>query len=120
MINKPNKNEIRIKRHQRIRNKITGTPETPRLNIFRSNRYIYAQLIDDQNRATLAAASSKALEASLESTSNSEAAKAVGKAIAEAAKEKGYTTVVFDRGGYVYLGRVKELAEAAREAGLKF
>ena len=121
MINKPVKNKVRIKRHQRIRNTISGTPEIPRLCVFRSSRHIYAQLIDDLAGVTLAAASSKALEESLEGgTSNIAAAKAVGRAIAESAVEKGYSRVVFDRGGYLYHGRVKELADAAREAGLKF
>lgn len=120
MINKPVKNKLRVKRHLRIRNAIVGTPEVPRLNVFRSNKHIYAQLIDDTNGTTVAAASSKALSADLESTSNIDAAKAVGKQIAKNAIEKGYEAVVFDRGGYVYHGRVKELADAAREAGLKF
>lgn len=120
MINKPIKNKIRIKRHDKIRNKIIGTPEIPRLNVFRSNKHIYAQLIDDKSGATVASASSKKLQAELKSTSNIDAAKAVGSAIAKAAIEKGYEQVVFDRGGYVYHGRVKMLAEAAREAGLKF
>ena len=120
MIKKPVKNKVRIKRHQRIRNNISGTPEIPRLNVFRSNKHIYAQLIDDVEGRTLASASSKALEKSLEGTSNTEAAKLVGKTIAEEAVGKGYSSVVFDRGGYLYHGRVKELADAAREAGLKF
>ncbi len=120
MINKPVKNKIRKKRHDKLRNKIMGTPEIPRLNVFRSNKHIYAQLIDDKNGLTLASASSKILESELESTSNIEAAKAVGTALAKAAIEKGYEKIVFDRGGYVYHGRVKMLAEAAREAGLKF
>ena len=120
MINKPVKNEIRIKRHAKIRNKINGTPEVPRLNVFRSNKHMYAQLIDDVNGNTVAAASTKAMKADLKSTSDKDAAKAVGTAIAKAALEKGYDTVVFDRGGYVYHGRVQVLAEAAREAGRKF
>ena len=120
MINKPVKNEIRVKRHKRIRNNIIGTPEIPRLNVDRINKHIYAQLIDDTKGVTVAAASSKALEKDLESTSNIEAAKAVGTQIAHDAIEKGYKKVVFDRGGYVYHGRVKELADAARDAGLEF
>lgn len=120
MINKPVKNKIRKKRHDKLRNKIMGTPEIPRLNVFRSNKHIYAQLIDDKNGLTVAAASSKLFEKELESTSNIDAAKAVGTAIAKSAIEKGFEKVVFDRGGYVYHGRVKMLAEAAREAGLKF
>jgi large subunit ribosomal protein L18 len=107
-------------RHQRIRNKISGTPEIPRLNVFRSNRHIYAQIIDDSRGVTLASASTLSLSEKPESTSNIEAAKAVGAAIAEAAKNVGIEAVVFDRGGYIYHGRVKELADAARQAGLKF
>lgn len=120
MIKKKSKNKNRIKRHERLRNKISGTAERPRLNVFRSNKHIYAQLIDDAAGTTVAAASSKALEDSLSATSTGEAAKAVGKAIGEAALAKGYKSVVFDRGGYIYHGRVKSLAEAAREAGLEF
>lgn len=120
MINKPVKNKIRKKRHDKIRNKIIGTPEIPRLNVFRSNKHIYAQLINDMNGTTVAAVSTENLKTDLNSTSNVDAAKAVGTAIAKAAIEKGYEKVVFDRGGYVYHGRVKTLAEAAREAGLKF
>lgn len=120
MIIKPVKNEIRKKRHAKIRNKINGTPEIPRLNVFRSNKHMYAQLIDDKSGTTVAAASTATLKADLTSTSNIDAAKAVGAAIAKAAIEKGYEQVVFDRGGYVYHGRVKVLADAAREAGLKF
>lgn len=122
MINKPVKNAIRIKRHDRIRNTISGTPEVPRLNVFRSNKHIYAQLIDDKNGVTIACASSKALSKELAdmSTSGIDMAKEVGKAVAKAALDKGCASVVFDRGGYVYHGKVKALAEAAREAGLKF
>lgn len=122
MISKPVKNKIRIKRHDRIRNTISGTPEVPRLNVFRSNKHIYAQLIDDKKGVTVASASSKALCATFAdiSTSGVEMAKKVGEALAKAALEKGCETVVFDRGGYVYHGRVKALADAAREAGLKF
>lgn len=118
MISKVSKNDERIKRHIRLRKKISGTPKCPRLSVFRSNAHIHAQIIDDEKGVTLAAASSVALK--LENGSNIEAAKAVGKAIAEAAKEAKIKTVVFDRGGYVYHGRIKALAEAAREAGLKF
>lgn len=120
MISKPEKNKIRVKRHRRIRNHIIGTPQIPRLNVFRSNKHMYAQLIDDLNGVTLAEASTLTLGETLESTSNIEAAKAVGKAVAERAIEKGYKEVVFDRGGYVYHGRVSALADAAREAGLEF
>lgn len=120
MITKPIKNAIRVKRHKRMRNYISGTPERPRLCVFRSNKYIYAQLIDDTAGHTLAASSSKALAADLEKTSNIEAAKAVGKDIAEKTLALGIKSVLFDRGGYIYHGRVKELADAAREAGLEF
>lgn len=120
MITKPEKNKIRIDRHKRIRNKINGTPDRPRLSVFRSNKNMYAQLIDDVNGVTVAEASTKSIDAELACGGNIEAAKAVGKAIAERAIEAGYSEVVFDRSGYVYHGRVKELADAAREAGLKF
>lgn len=117
MIAKLDKNKVRKKRHARVRAKISGTPECPRLNVFRSNKNIYAQLIDDVNRVTLVSASSLKFEGN---SSNVEAATKVGAAIAEAAKAKGITKVVFDRGGYLYHGRVKALAEAARENGLEF
>lgn len=117
MIAKLDKNKVRKKRHARVRAKISGTPECPRLNVFRSNKNIYAQLIDDVNRVTLASASSLKFEGN---SSNVEGATKVGAAIAEAAKAKGITKVVFDRGGYLYHGRVKALAEAARENGLEF
>ncbi len=122
MIKKPSRAEARIKRHYRIRNKVNGTAQQPRLAVFRSNQHIYAQIIDDIAGHTLAAASTMESEISskLESTSNIEAANAVGEAIAKKAIEKGITEVVFDRGGFVYHGKVKALAEAAREAGLKF
>lgn len=119
MITKPIKNDIRVKRHARMRNKIAGTSQTPRLNVFRSNKHIYAQVIDDTTGKTLASSSTKAIK-ELESTSNVEAAKAVGKDVAEKAQAAGIKNVVFDRGGYVYHGRVKALADAAREAGLEF
>ena len=119
MINRPNTNAQRLKRHKRVRGKISGTPERPRLNVYRSNANIYAQLIDDVSGATLAAAST--LDKGFEGAAgNCEAAKKVGLALAERAKEKGITTVVFDRSGYVYHGRVAALAEGAREGGLKF
>jgi large subunit ribosomal protein L18 len=122
MVKKPDKNKVRIKRHFRVRKKISGTPERPRLNVFRSLNHIYAQLIDDTAGATLVAASTldAPLKASLKNGGNKEAAKAVGALIAARAVEKGFKRVVFDRGGYLYHGRVKELAEAAREAGLDF
>lgn len=112
------RNDVRLKRHARVRNKISGTPECPRLNVFRSNAHIHAQIIDDVNGVTLASASS--VDMKLENGSNVEAASAVGKEIATKAKSKKIKNVVFDRGGYIYHGRVKALAEAAREAGLKF
>lgn len=117
MITKLDKNKVRKKRHARVRVKVQGTNEVPRLNVYRSNTNIYAQIIDDTKGVTLASASSLKLEGSKSSV---EAAKEVGKLIAEVAKEKGITNVVFDRGGYLYHGRVKELAEAARENGLVF
>jgi large subunit ribosomal protein L18 len=115
VISKPDKNKLRQKRHTRVRGKISGTAETPRLNVFRSNTNIYAQVIDDVAGVTLASASSLKLTGT-----KSEQAAQVGKAVAEAAKAKGIEAVVFDRGGYLYHGRVQALAEAAREAGLKF
>jgi large subunit ribosomal protein L18 len=107
----------RQRRHRRIRMKLAGTAQRPRLNVFRSLQHIYAQVIDDTSGTTLAAAST--LGADVNGT-KSDRARAVGKAIAERAKEKGVTAVVFDRGGYMYHGRIKALAEAAREAGLDF
>ena len=119
MIKRPNTNAQRLKRHKRVRGKIAGTPERPRLNVFRSGNNIYAQIIDDANGVTLAAASS--VEKGFEgSGANIEAAKKVGLAIAERAKAKSVSVVVFDRGGYLYHGRVKALAEGAREGGLEF
>ena len=118
MLKKVSKNDERLRRHARVRTKISGTPECPRLNVFRSNANIHAQIIDDVNQTTLVAASSVSLK--LENGGNVEAAKQVGEAIAKAALAKNITNVVFDRGGYVYHGRVQALAEAAREAGLKF
>ena len=119
MISKPDKNKLRKKRHQRIRRKISGTAECPRLNVFRSNKNIYAQLIDDVEGVTLASASTLDSEVS-EEDSKIEQAATVGKLIAERAKENDITEVVFDRGGYQYHGRVKALAESARENGLEF
>ncbi|NLC95216.1 MAG: 50S ribosomal protein L18 [Bacilli bacterium] len=120
MIKKPSRNELRKKRHLRIRKRISGTPEVPRLNVFRSNKHIEAQLIDDINQTTLASASTKEKDLNIANGGNVEAAKVIGKVIAERAQAKGYKKVVFDRGGYLYHGRVKALAEAAREAGLEF
>lgn len=112
------RNDLRKKRHARVRNKISGTPECPRLNVFRSSSHIYAQIIDDVKGVTLASASS--LNMKLENGGNIEAATKVGTEIAKIAADKKIEKVVFDRGGYIYHGRVKALAEAAREAGLKF
>ncbi|KXZ38997.1 LSU ribosomal protein L18P [Alkalithermobacter thermoalcaliphilus JW-YL-7 = DSM 7308] len=122
MFKKVSKNETRLKRHKRVRRKVFGTPERPRLNVFRSNSNIYAQIIDDVNRTTLVAASSleKEVKEQVKSTGNKEAARLVGKLVAKKALEKGIDKVVFDRGGYLYHGRVKELAEGAREGGLNF
>lgn len=119
MVKSLNSNEQRLKRHRRVRAKISGTPERPRLNVFRSNKHIYAQLIDDVNGVTLAAASTmdKAFEGN---GGNKDAARKVGQAIAKLALDKKIEDVVFDRGGYLYHGRVKELADGAREGGLKF
>ncbi len=118
MINKVSKNEERLRRHARVRRKISGTPECPRLNVFRSNAHIHAQIIDDVNGVTLVAASS--VDMKLENGGNIDAAKAVGAEIAKRAVAKNIVNVVYDRGGYVYHGRVQALADAAREAGLKF
>ena len=120
MINKTSRNESRKKRHLRIRKKIVGTSSVPRLNVFRSNTNIYAQIIDDTKGVILVSASSRDKELKLENGSNIEAAKQVGALIAKRALEKNITNVVFDRGGYLYHGRVKALADAARAAGLKF
>ena len=116
------RSEARVKRHLRIRNHVAGTPDKPRLAVFRSNKHIYAQIIDDTVGNTLCAASTmeKAIAAGLKATGNKEAAAAVGKAVAEKAKAKGITKVVFDRGGFVYHGKIQALADAAREAGLEF
>ena len=119
MVSNVNKNAMRLKRHIRVRGKISGTPECPRLNVFRSNANIYAQIIDYLNGVTLVAANT--LEKGFEgATGNAEAAKKVGLALAERAKAKGIEVVVFDRGGYLYHGRVAALAEGARDGGLKF
>ena len=119
MVKNVNKNAMRLKRHVRVRGKISGTPERPRLNVFRSNANIYAQIIDDVNGVTLVSANT--LEKEFEgATGNCEAAKKVGAVIAERAKAKGIEEVVFDRGGYIFHGRVAALAEGAREGGLKF
>lgn len=119
MIKKLDKQKSRIKRHLRVRSKVSGTPECPRLNVFRSTQHIYAQIIDDVNGVTLAAASSVEKDFDVDG-GNIEGARKVGQLIAKTAADKGISTVVFDRGGYLYHGRVKELADAARENGLKF
>lgn len=119
MVNKLDRNKARLKRHKRVRGKISGTPERPRLNVFRSAKHISAQLIDDINGVTLAAASTMEKDFT-EYGGNKQAAKKVGDLIAKRAAEKGISDVVFDRSGYIYHGRVQELAEGAREGGLKF
>lgn len=120
MIKKESRNEMRKIRHERVRSKIFGTAEVPRLNVYRSNTNIYAQIIDDESRTTLVSASSIDKELKLENGSNIEAATKVGELIANKAKKENITKVVFDRGGYLYHGRVKALADAARENGLEF
>ncbi|RLQ91746.1 50S ribosomal protein L18 [Falsibacillus albus] len=120
MITKPDKNSTRKKRHARVRSKLSGTESRPRLNVFRSSKHIYAQLIDDLNGVTLASASSLDKDFDVEATGNVEAAQKVGELVAKRAVEKGLKSVVFDRGGYLYHGRVKALADAARENGLEF
>lgn len=120
MINKDNKNSLRKKRHLRVRNKVKGTAEEPRLNVYRSTTHIYAQIIDDTRGVTLVSASTveKALEAQLKGKNKVEQAKVIGEEIAKRAIAKGIKKVVFDRGGYLYTGRVKEVAEGARSGGL--
>lgn len=119
MVSKKDSNKARLKRHKRVRAKISGTASRPRLAVYRSNQNIYAQIIDDETGVTLVSAST--LDAGFEGIgSNKEAAKKVGAMVAERAIQKGISDVVFDRGGYIYHGRVKELADGAREGGLKF
>jgi large subunit ribosomal protein L18 len=120
MIRKISKNEIRERVHIRIRKKLRGTTERPRLTVFRSTAHIYAQVIDDTKGVTLVAASSTEKAGEKKTGGNVAAAKEIGKRVAERAKENGINKVVFDRGGYIYHGRVKALADAAREAGLEF
>lgn len=122
MIRKPSRAVARAKRHYRLRNNISGTAERPRLAVFRSNMHIYAQIIDDTVGNTLCAASTLEadVKAKVEKTNDIEAAKVVGETIAKKALDKGITTVVFDRGGFIYHGKVQALADAAREAGLQF
>lgn len=120
MFKKIDRNANRVKRHERVRKNVTGTPTRPRLNIYRSGKHIYAQIIDDTAGNTLASASTLDKTLNLDVTKNKDAAKSVGELIGKRALEKGIESVVFDRGGFIYHGRVKELAEGAREAGLKF
>jgi large subunit ribosomal protein L18 len=122
VLKKVDRNQKRIERHFKIRNKIQGTPERPRLNIYRSAKHIYAQVIDDATGTTLVSASTadKELKDKVAELTKSEAAKMVGQAVGQRAKEKGINTVVFDRGGYLYHGRIKVLADGARESGLEF
>lgn len=120
MFKKVDKKASRVKRHLRVRKKVTGTPERPRLSVYRSEKNIYAQIIDDVNAVTLVSASTLDKDLNLKIGGNKEAAKLVGELVAKRAVDKGITEVVFDRGGYVYHGRVQVLADSAREAGLKF
>ena len=122
MIKKTDKNQERLVRHKRVRRKISGTTQRPRLCVYRSNSSIYAQIINDETGVTLVSASTldKYVKALLEGKSKSEQAKIVGETVAKRALEKNITEVVFDRGGYIYIGRVQALADGAREAGLKF
>ncbi|MCC8046191.1 MAG: 50S ribosomal protein L18 [Clostridiales bacterium] len=122
MINKKSRTEVRLNKHKRIRNRFSGTAERPRLAVFRSNKHMYVQIIDDTVGHTLVSASTlqKEISSQLEQTDTVDAAAYLGKVVAERALEKGIKEVVFDRGGFIYQGKVKALAEAAREAGLEF
>ena len=122
MVSKKDSNKQRLRRHKRVRGAVSGTAQRPRLNVFRSSKNIFAQIIDDVNGVTLVSASTidKELKADIKYGGNKEAAKAVGEAIAKRALAKGIEAVCFDRGGFLYHGRVKELADGAREGGLKF
>ena len=122
MVSKQSRSEVRVKKHARLRNRYSGTAQRPRLAVFRSNNHMYAQIIDDTVGNTLVAASTaeKAIKAELEKTNNVDAAAYVGTVIAKRAMEKGIKEVVFDRGGFIYHGKVQALADAAREAGLEF
>jgi large subunit ribosomal protein L18 len=122
MISKKSRTEVRVKKHRRLRNHLAGTAETPRLAVFRSNNHMYAQIIDDTVGKTLVSASTleKSVKAELEKTNNVDAAAYVGTVVAKRALEKGITKVVYDRGGFIYQGKVAALADAAREAGLEF
>ena len=122
MVSKESRAEVRMNKHRKIRNRFSGTAERPRLAVFRSNNHMYAQIIDDTVGNTLVAASTleKDVKAELEKTNNVDAAAYLGTVIAKKALEKGISTVVFDRGGFIYQGKIKALADAAREAGLEF
>ena len=122
MVSKQSRSEVRVKKHTRLRNRFAGTAERPRLAVFRSNNHMYAQIIDDTVGKTLVSASTvdKEVKAELEKTNNVDAAAYLGKVIAEKALEKGIKDVVFDRGGFIYQGKIQALADAAREAGLNF
>ena len=122
MVSKKSRSEVRVNKHRRLRNRFSGTAERPRLAVFRSNNHMYAQIIDDTVGNTLVAASTleKDVKAELEKTNNVDAAAYLGTVIAKRAIEKGINTVVFDRGGFIYQGKIKALADAAREAGLEF
>ena len=122
MVSKKSRSEVRVNKHRRLRNRFSGTAERPRLAVFRSNNHMYAQIIDDTVGKTLVSASTlqKEVKAELEKTNNVDAAAYLGKVIAKRAIEKGINTVVFDRGGFIYQGKIKALADAAREAGLEF
>ncbi len=122
MVSKKSRQEVRMNKHRRMRNRFSGTPERPRLAVFRSNNHMYAQIIDDTVGNTLVAASTveKEVKAELEKTNDVDAAAYLGTVIAKRALEKGISTVVFDRGGFIYQGKIAALAEAAREAGLEF
>ena len=122
MVSRKSRSEVRVKKHMKLRNRFTGTPERPRLAVFRSNNHMYAQVIDDKAGMTLVAASTleKDVKAELQKTNDVAAAAYLGTVIAKKALEKGIKTVVFDRGGFIYQGKIKALADAAREAGLEF
>ena len=122
MVSKKSRNEVRVNKHRKLRNRFSGTTERPRLSVFRSNNHMYAQIIDDTVGKTLVSASTvqKEVKAELEKTNNVDAAAYLGTVIAKRAIEAGITTVVFDRGGFIYQGKIKALADAAREAGLEF
>ena len=122
MVSKKSRSVVRVNKHRKLRNRLSGTAECPRLAVFRSNNHMYAQIIDDVAQTTLVSASTlqKEVKAELEKTNDVEAAAYLGKVIAERAKAKGIDEVVFDRGGFIYQGKIKALADAAREAGLNF